>query len=80
MNCEELLAILSKYIDGEVDSSICKDFEQDLHGCNPCKVVVDNVRKTITLYKDQEPYEMPPEFHNRLHSVLRKKWDEKYKL
>jgi len=49
MTCKDFLKILNDYIDGEVDPSICKDLETHLKDCNPCKVVIDQVRKTITL-------------------------------
>jgi hypothetical protein len=42
-------------------------------------VVVDNIRKTITLYKAGQPYELPVKFRDRLHDVLREKWKEKQK-
>ena len=78
MKCEELLALLSEYVDGTVDPSVCKEFEQHMSGCNPCQVVVDNIRKTITLYKGGEPYPLPAAFRNRLHSVLRQRWKENH--
>jgi hypothetical protein len=43
-------------------------------GCNPCQVVVDNIRKTITLYKEGKPCEFPVEFRQRLHSALQQRW------
>ena len=46
-------------------------------GCNPCQVVVDNIRKTITLYKAGQPYELPVNFQERLHDLLREKWGRK---
>ncbi|GIX49963.1 MAG: hypothetical protein KatS3mg132_157 [Limisphaera sp.] len=76
MKCEELLQILNEYVDGTVDPAVCKEFEQHLAGCNPCQVVVDNIRKTITLYKNGEPYELPVEFRQRLHAVLRERWKQ----
>ena len=76
MKCEELLQMLNDYVDGEIDPSVCEEFEKHLEGCNPCQVVVDNIRRTITLYKDDEIYEVPLEFHRRLHSVLRERWKE----
>lgn len=78
MKCEDLLRILNEYVDGTVDPAICKEFEQHLAGCNPCQVVVDNIRKTITLYKNGEPYELPVEFRQRLHAVLRERWKQMY--
>ena len=37
---------------------------------NPCQVVIDNIRKTITLYKEGQRYDLPIEFHHRLHRAL----------
>lgn len=74
MKCEEMLAQLSEYVDGTIDPSICKEFEKHMAGCNPCQVVVDNIRQTITLYKNGRPVELPAEFRDKLHSVLRNHW------
>ena len=78
MKCAELLAMLNEYVDGEVDPSICDEFEKHMAGCNPCQVVVDNIRNTITLYKASEVVELPIPFRDKLHSALRSKWAEKY--
>lgn len=78
MKCEELLKALNDYVDGDIDPAICEGFEEHLAGCNPCQVVVDNVRQTITLYRAGEPYEMPPEFRQRLHQILRERWKAKF--
>ena len=74
MKCEELLRALNEYVDGQIDPAICKEFAEHLAGCNPCQVVVDNIRSTIALYRGGEPYGMPPEFHERLRQQLREKW------
>lgn len=74
MNCEDLLRMLNDYVDGDIDVATCSSFEQHLAGCNPCQVVVDNIRKTITLYKGDEVYELPAPFRDRLHSSLRARW------
>ena len=76
MKCAELLAILNEYVEGTVDPAICEEFEKHMAGCNPCQVVVDNIRKTITLYKAGQPYELPVRFRQQLHSVLRQRWKE----
>ena len=76
MKCEELLRMLNEYVDGTVDPAVCEAFEQHMAGCNPCQVVVDNIRKTITLYKAGQPYEVPVKFHDQLHAALRQRWKE----
>jgi anti-sigma factor RsiW len=77
MKCDELLALLNDYVDGDAAPGFCEELEQHLAGCNPCQVVVDNIRKTITLYKDGQPYELPLPFRERLHATLRERWKEK---
>ena len=73
MKCKDLLRMLNDYVDADIDPGVCKEFEKHLAGCNPCKVVVDNVRKTITLYKAESVYKLPVEFRKRLHKALREK-------
>ncbi len=74
MKCEDLLKILNEFVDGTADPAICAEFEQHMAGCNPCQVVVDNIRKTITLYRAGQPYELPAGFRERLHNALRERW------
>jgi hypothetical protein len=76
MKCEELLSMLNDYLDGTADQAICKEFEQHMAGCNPCQVVIDNIRKTITLYREGQRYDLPTAFRERLHNVLRERWKE----
>ena len=41
--------MLNEHVDGAVGPAFCEEFEQHMAGCNPCRVVVDNIRQTITL-------------------------------
>ena len=77
MKCEELLAMLNEYVDGTVDPAVCEEFEQHMAGCNPCQVVVDNIRKTITFTR-RASLTMPVQFRERMHDALRQKWQEKF--
>ncbi|MCG3150194.1 MAG: hypothetical protein PCFJNLEI_03674 [Verrucomicrobiae bacterium] len=76
MKCEDMLAQLNEYVDGTIDPSICAEFEKHMAGCNPCQIVVDNIRQTITLYKNGQPVKLPAPFRDRLHSALRQRWRE----
>lgn len=78
MKCEELLAALGEYIDGNIDPAICESLEEHLKDCNPCHIVVDNIRKTIQLYRAGERFELPAEFHQRLCQQLRQHWRSKF--
>jgi anti-sigma factor RsiW len=78
MKCEDLLKALNDYVDGDVDPAVCDEFAEHLAGCNPCQIVVDNIKQTIALYRAGEPYELPEEFHDALNDVLRRKWAAKF--
>ena len=78
MTCEELLKALNDYVDDEQLDAICDEFKEHLAGCNPCQVVVDNIRQTISLYQAGTPYPMPAGFEARLQEKLRAKWVEKF--
>jgi anti-sigma factor RsiW len=76
MKCEDMLAQLNDYVDGTIDPAICAEFEKHMAGCNPCQIVVDNIRQTITLYKNGQPVQLPAPFRDRLHAALRQRWRE----
>lgn len=76
MKCQDLLAQLNEYVDGTIDPAICEEFERHMAGCNPCQIVVDNIRRTITLYRNGEPQELPLPFRARLHAALRERWKQ----
>lgn len=77
MKCEDMLELLGDYVDGQIDPALCKEFERHLEGCNPCKIVIDTVKETVTLYKGTDVYELPAPFRERLHQTLRERWQEK---
>lgn len=78
MTCEELLRALNEVIDDQSTLALYRDFADHLADCNPCQLVVDNIRKTIQLYKAGEPYPMPDEFQDRFRDALRAKWKTKF--
>jgi RNA polymerase sigma-70 factor, ECF subfamily len=77
MKCEELLAALNQYVDGDLDPAICDSFQEHLRDCNPCQIVIDNIRQTIKLYKADERFELPVTLHQRLDRALRERWKGK---
>lgn len=78
MKCDELLKAMNEYVDGRLDPALCEEFEQHLAGCNPCQIVVDNIRQTITLYRAGKPYSMPVEFRDRLRLTLQERWKARH--
>jgi hypothetical protein len=78
MKCEELLAGLNDVVDGDQASALCQALREHLARCNPCQIVIDNIRQTITLYKAGEIVPLPDELHEQLCGVLRARWADKF--
>lgn len=70
-NCKHLLGSLSEYVDGELNKELCQLLEQHMEDCNNCQVVVDTLRKTVSLYHTAtEPETLPGEIRQRLFKSL----------
>jgi anti-sigma factor RsiW len=69
--CRELFGQLSDYVDGELEAAMCAQLEAHLAECPNCRVMVDTLRKTITLYRTQTPAELPSDVEDRLYKVLK---------
>ena len=75
MKCEEFLAALSDYVDGDLDKDVYEAFREHIADCNTCEVVVDNIRHTITLYRCGHPVELSAECQQHLRRALRDRWE-----
>jgi anti-sigma factor (TIGR02949 family) len=68
--CRDLLDGLSDYLDGDAPTELCAEIERHLAECNKCRVVVDTLRKTVTLYHQLPQPEMPESVRERLYKRL----------
>ncbi len=68
--CQRLLENMSVYVDGEASVELCAEIERHLDGCVDCRVVVDTLHKTISLYHELPQPELPPEVRLRLYKSL----------
>ena len=77
MKCQELLCALNEYVDGETRSSLCQVLQEHLAYCNRCRVVIDNIRQTITLYRVDEAMPVPAGLHEKIRSMMQEHWAAK---
>ncbi|MHB8159909.1 MAG: anti-sigma factor family protein [Thermoleophilia bacterium] len=71
MDCREILEGLSEYIDEELADKTCREIESHLKHCYNCRVVVNTLRRTVTLYHEAPQPELPGDVRVRLHKVIR---------
>ncbi len=69
-NCQHLLGELSDFLDGEASSEVCAEIERHLRTCEDCRVVVDTLRKTVTLYRELPQPVLPAVARRRLYKTL----------
>lgn len=60
-NCRHLLGSLSDFLDGDLESDICDQIERHLADCPDCKIVVDTLQKTVSLYHTASEQEAVPD-------------------
>lgn len=71
-SCQQLLASLGDYVEGDLAPELCQEIERHLANCEHCRVVVDTLNKTITLYHaSAQETELPSDVRDRLFYVLK---------
>jgi anti-sigma factor RsiW len=73
LNCKGVIRELSNYIDGDLDPVVKAELERHLGHCEDCTMIVDQTRKTIQIFCDSQPVELPGEVRTRLHQALQRK-------
>lgn len=65
-----MLGSLSDYIDGELEAELCAEIEQHVSECVNCRIVVDTLKRTVTLYHDHGREPLPEDVKTRLLAAL----------
>ncbi len=74
MQCAELVAYLSSYIDNELDAELTAAAREHLATCANCQIVLDSTQRTIALGRDQRARVIPAAqraaLYSRIQTVL----------
>jgi anti-sigma factor RsiW len=69
-DCHDLLGDLSDFLDGEASARLCEEIRLHMAGCERCRIVVDTLRKTVSLYHHLPQPTLPDEARERLYKTL----------
>jgi anti-sigma factor RsiW len=69
--CKEVLANISGYLDGELDSTRCDAIEQHCHQCPSCAALVNELRETIGLCRQARTVPLPEGVRQRARESVR---------
>jgi len=71
---QDVIALLSDYVDFELPLAICGEVERHLAGCAACLEFVESLRSTIALCRAYAPRTMPAPLSDRARSELESAW------
>ncbi len=71
LDCRQVLAELSNYMDDEVTLELKHAIEEHLARCGRCSVVYDTTRRTLKIVSESLPQAAPFAVSERLHARLR---------
>lgn len=74
MDCNGVRDQLSEFLDRELVDAICLEIEEHLQRCRDCRVEIDTVKKTITLYQHIGEVEVPMQVNAALESALAREY------
>jgi anti-sigma factor RsiW len=58
-SCDEFLAELGNYADGEVTAELRRQLELHLSACRTCQVIYDSMSKTLRIVTESGSFDLP---------------------
>jgi RNA polymerase sigma-70 factor (ECF subfamily) len=69
--CRDVVTMLSRKLEGEIDAGACAEMEKHLEGCASCRGRCDSLRSTLTMCRSAGQAEVPPEVARSVRAALR---------
>ena len=76
--CPEYVNELNDYLDGGLDTETCAQIEKHLGACENCRILIDTLRKTVSLCRGGKKEALPPALETRLNDLLKAHWERKF--
>ena len=58
LSCDQFLAELGNYVDGQVEAEIRRHLEFHLSECRTCQVIYDSTRKTLKILTESGSFDL----------------------
>ncbi len=76
--CPDYAKELNDYLDGTLDPSLCREIEAHIGECPNCRIMIDSLRRTVSLCRDGVNEPLPPVLENKLNATLKARWEKKF--
>ena len=70
MDCKEMFARLSDFLDGELTAALCEEIRAHMDGCEPCQAFTRTLRDTVELCRQLPSTPLPADVKRELWALL----------
>lgn len=70
-SCPDIVAMFSRYVEGEIGAQECAVMERHIAACARCRRACDSLKRSLALCHAQPRGEVPPEVQARVRQALR---------
>jgi len=74
-DCQTILANISAYLDGELETTACDAIEEHCQGCPSCSGLVNGLRETVGLCRQAASAPLPEAVRQRARDSVRQLLD-----
>jgi anti-sigma factor RsiW len=71
-NCATILANISAYLDGELETTACAEIEAHCATCASCEALVQSLRATVGLCREAAAAPLPEDVRHRARESVRR--------
>jgi anti-sigma factor RsiW len=71
LSCQELVELITDYLEGALAPADAARFERHLDGCDGCRAYVEQIRQTIAALGHLPPESLSPEAERELLAAFR---------
>jgi RNA polymerase sigma-70 factor (ECF subfamily) len=69
--CQDVVAIFSRRLEGEIDPSACAELEAHIQSCAACRGRCDSLRATLTMCRNVGQAQVPADVAHSVREALR---------
>jgi len=70
LECKHVWEHISGYLDHQLDAEMLAAVQKHLESCEVCSAILDSTRNILVLTADDQTYELPVGYSERLHERL----------
>lgn len=70
-HCRRMVSVFSDYLDRDLREAVCRKVDEHLKQCPDCRLYLDTLNRTITLYRGLGGVRVPRNVESRLFATIR---------